>query len=210
MVEFQDLLISAAPGVGAALLSVYNFYKSRQGPVIKISPIYQVGVINLEEDETAYKLLILSIPFENFGTAVGSINSVKLELTWDNQRSVLYPIRRVELTKSEEEYIHQEDFVDLLPILPVYVPAFSGASHTFEFHDLKTPFPIEKDIQAILHISYKNHKKVVKHEFIIHITNQTWRSSSSFNDAVSYSYSAPPNDPEFHADRLYGNVKSAR
>ena len=61
MVEFQDLIISAAPGVGAAILSVYNYFKSRQGPVIKVSPIYQVGIINLEEDDVPYKLLILSL-----------------------------------------------------------------------------------------------------------------------------------------------------
>ncbi|MHA2053751.1 MAG: hypothetical protein ACW99F_09145, partial [Candidatus Hodarchaeales archaeon] len=67
-----------------------------------------------------------------------------------------------------------------------------------------------KDIQALLHILYMNHKKSVKHKFKIHITNQNWRSSSSFNVAVTYSYNAPPSDPEFHVDRLYGNVKSAR
>ncbi len=113
--DLTGLMMSAAPGVGAAALSIYNFFKARRGAVINISHIYQFGVINLFDDGKDFKLLYVSIPFENDGSSVGTIDSVKLEVKWGDNKTILYPIRRIELSKPEDDsIIHQEDFVEQL------------------------------------------------------------------------------------------------
>jgi hypothetical protein len=208
--ELPEILMSAAPGIGAAVLSVYNFLKARRGAIINISHIYQFGVINLYDDGKDFKLLYLSIPFENDGSSVGTINSIKLELKWDNNTTVLYPIRRIELSKPEDDsIIHQEDFIEQLPILPIYVEPHSGACSTFEFHDVgENPFPRTEKIDARILIVYSGKKKTEK-EFKIQISETSWNRSESYDLAVSYDFIGPPDDPDFEVTRLWGNAKDA-
>ncbi|MFX0181934.1 MAG: hypothetical protein ACFE95_02530 [Candidatus Hodarchaeota archaeon] len=167
--QLVQMAFSAIPGIGAAILSIYNFLKARKGPDIKISQISQFGTINLLEEYC--KLFYLAIPFENHGTAVGAINSIKLELTWEDNKNILYPVRRVELTGSGEEAIlHQEDFSEQQPLFPVYVPAYGGDTYMFEFHDIQNPFPIETDIRVRLIASYQDGKTKTEKEFIVNVT----------------------------------------
>jgi hypothetical protein len=209
MSEIPGLLMSAAPGVGAAALSIYNFLKARRGAVVNISHIYQFGVINLF-DEKDFKLLYLTIPFENDGSSVGTIDSVKLEVKWGDSKTILYPIRRIELNKPEDDsVIHQEDFVEQLPILPIYVPPQSGACFTFEFHDVgENPFPRTETIDARILVVYSGKKKTEK-SFKMQISETSWNRSESYDLAVSYDFIGPPDDPDFEVTRLWGNAKDA-
>jgi hypothetical protein len=207
--DLTGLMMSAAPGVGAAALSIYNFFKARRGAVINISHIYQFGVINLFDGKD-FKLLYLSIPFENDGNSVGTIDSVKLEVKWGDNKTILYPIRRIELNKPEDDsVIHQEDFVEQLPILPIYVPPHSGACFTFEFHDVgENPFPRTDKMDARILVIYSGKKKTEK-EFKIQISETSWNRSESYDLAVSYDFIGPPDDPDFEVTRLWGNAKDA-
>jgi hypothetical protein len=206
-----EMIISAVPGVGAAILSIYNYFKARKGAEIAISHIYQFGSINLYDDGKDFKVLFLSLPFENQGTAVGAINSVKLVITWDNNRTVLYPVRRVELTKPENDSVlHQEDFAEQLPILPVYVSAYSGTTYTFEFHDVgENPFPRTEEVNAKIIVTYKNGKKRVEKDFVMQISERSWNRSESYDLAISYDIIPPKDDPEFNTTRLWGSVKDS-
>ncbi|MFW9906712.1 MAG: hypothetical protein ACFFFH_20570 [Candidatus Thorarchaeota archaeon] len=210
----QDILtqtiLPAIPGIGAALLSIYNFLKARRGAVLKLSHIYQFGSINLHDEGKDFKLIYLTIPFENQGTAVGAVNSIKLVLSWHGNRTVLYPARRVELSDPEDDaVIHQEDFKTSLPILPVYIPAYDGASFTFEFHDVdENPFPVEHDVNAELSIIYDGKKKVIK-EFPMKISSESWSRSESYDLAISYDFITPPEDPDFKVTRLWGRAKDS-
>lgn len=206
--EIIQMAFSAVPGIGAAILSIYNFLKARKGPDIKISQISQFGIINLLEEDC--KLFYIAIPFENHGTAVGSINSVKLELTWEDNNNKLYPVRRVELTGSGEDAIlHQEDFSEQQPLFPVYVPAYGGETYMFEFHDLENPFPIGKDVKIRLIASYQDSKTKTEKEFTINVTKWAWNRSSTYKNAVCFDYIAPADDPDFKVERLYSRVQDA-
>ncbi|MFX0125281.1 MAG: hypothetical protein ACFFAE_16760, partial [Candidatus Hodarchaeota archaeon] len=173
-----QMILPALPGIGAAVLSIYNFLRARRGAVLELSHIYQFGVINLHDEGKDFKLIYLTIPFENQGTSVGTVNSIKLELSWQGNRTILYPARRVELAIPEDDaVIHQEDFKTVLPILPVYIPAYNGASFTFEFHDVdENPFPVEQDVNTGLSIIYDGKKKVKK-EFTMKVSSESWSRS---------------------------------
>ena len=208
--DLTGIMMSAAPGVGAAALSIYNFLKARKGAVVKISHIYQFGVINIEDNGKDFKLLYLSIPFENDGTSVGVIDSIKLELAWNNNKTILYPIRRIELSKPEDDsVIHQEDFVEQLPILPVYVPPHSGECYSFEFHDVdENPFPVKEKIKARILVTY-NRKQKTDTEFDMQVSETSWNRSESYDFAISYDFIGPPDDPDFKVTRLWGSAKDA-
>jgi len=195
--DLTGIIMSAAPGVGAAALSIYNFLKARKGAVI-------------DDEGKDFKLLYLSIPFENYGSSIGTINSVKLELSWGNNKTVLYPIRRIELTKPENDaIIHQEDFLEQLPILPVYVPPQTGACFSFEFHDVgENPFPVKEPVKARILVTYGGKNKT-EMEFTMKVTETSWNRSESYDLAVSYDFIGPPNDPDFEVVRLWGNAKDA-
>ncbi len=206
----SEIILPALPGIGAAALSIYNFLRARRGAVLDLSHIYQFGAINLHDEGKDFKLIYLTIPFENHGTSVGTVNSIKLELSWQGNRTFLYPARRVELADPEDDaVIHQEDFKTSLPILPVYIPAYDGASFTFEFHDVdENPFPVEQDVNAELSIIY-NGKKKVKKEFLMKISSESWSRSESYELAISYDFIAPPEDPDFKVTRLWGRAKDS-
>ncbi|MFX0172239.1 MAG: hypothetical protein ACFE9L_09980 [Candidatus Hodarchaeota archaeon] len=205
--QLTQMASSAIPGIRAAILSIYNFLKARKGPDIKISQISQFGIINLLEEDC--KLLYLAIPLENHGTAVGSINSVKLELSWENNSNILYPVRRVELTgPGKEAILHQEDFTEVQPLFPVYVPAYGGATYIFEFHDLDNAFPIGTDVKVRLTALYSDGKKKTRKELIIHITDWAWNRSETYDNAVCFDYIAPTDDPDFKVERLYTRVRN--
>lgn len=205
-----QMILPAIPGVGAAALSVYNFLKARRGAVLELSHIYQFGTINLHDDGKDFKLLYVTIPFENQGTSVGTVNSIKLELQWQGNKTVLYPVRRVELAAPEDDAVfHQEDFKTSLPILPVYVPANDGASFTFEFHDVdENPFPVDQEVSVKLSIIYDGKKKTNK-EFSMKISSESWSRSESYDLAISYDFIAPPEDPDFKVTRLWGRAKDS-
>lgn len=208
--DLTGIAMSAAPGVGAAALSIYNFLKARKGALIKISHIYQFGVINIYDDGKDFKLLYLSIPFENNGTSVGAIDSIKLELTWGANKTVLYPIRRVELNNPEDNAVlHQEDFAEQLPTLPVYVPPHDGAYFGFEFHDVgDNPFPRTEEINARILVTYSGKQKTER-EFKMQISERSWNRSESYDLAISYDFIGPPDDPDFEVTRLWGSAKDA-
>ncbi|MHA1967872.1 MAG: hypothetical protein ACW964_08735 [Candidatus Hodarchaeales archaeon] len=205
-----QMILPAIPGVGAAALSIYNFLKARRGAVLELSHIYQFGTINLHDDGKDFKLLYLTIPFENQGTSVGTVNSIKLELQWQGNKTVLYPARRVELADPEDDAVlHQEDFKTSLPILPVYVPANDGASFTFEFHDVdENPFPVDQEVSVKLSMIYDGKKKV-DNEFSMKISSESWSRSESYDLAISYDFIAPPEDPDFKVTRLWGRAKDS-
>ena len=205
-----QMILPALPGIGAAVLSIYNFFKARRGAVLDLSHIYQFGTINLYDDGKDFKLIYLTIPFENQGSSVGTVNSIKLELSWSGNSTFLYPARRVELADPEDDaVIHQEDFKTSLPILPVYIPAYDGASFTFEFHDVdENPFPVDQDVNARLSIIYDRKKKLTK-EFTMKVSSESWSRSESYNLAISYDFIAPPEDPDFKVTRLWGRAKDS-
>lgn len=120
-------------------------------------------------------------------------------------------MRRIELSKPENDAVlHQEDFVEQLPILPVYVPAYSGASYSFEFHDVgENPFPWQEKISAKIMVTFNNGKEKVEKDFIIQISERSWNRSESYDLAISYDFIAPADDPDFNVTRLWGNVKDA-
>ena len=206
----SEIILPALPGMGAAVLSIYNFLRARRGAVLKLSHIYQFGAINLHDEGKDFKLIYLTIPFENQGTSVGTVNSIKLELSWQGNKTFLYPARRVELADPEDDaVIHQEDFKTSLPILPVYIPAYDGAWFTFEFHDVdENPFPVEQDVNALLSIIYNGKKKIEK-EFTMKISPESWSRSESYDLAISYDFIAPPEDPDFKVTRLWGRAKDS-
>jgi hypothetical protein len=208
--ELTQMILPALPGVGAAVLSIYNFLKARRGAVLQLSHIYQFGSINLHDEGKDFKLIYLTVPFENQGSSVGTVNSIKLELAWQGNRTVLYPARRVDLADPEDDAVlHQEDFKTSLPILPVYVPAHDGASFTFEFHDVdENPFPVDQTVNAGLSIIYDG-KKNVKKEFTMKISPESWSRSESYDLAISYDFIAPPEDPDFKVTRLWGRAKDS-
>lgn len=188
-------LVPAIPGIGAAALAIYNFLKARSGAEVHISPMYNFGFINLARDKIPNKIMFFTFSFENIGTSVASINTLKLEVLWSEKRTVMYPMRRVELTKPEKgTLVYQENFAEVLPVLPVYVPPYSGETFTFEFHDIKNPFPIEEDTRGIITVTYRGGEKEAQYEFPMRITEKLWRASRG---NVINEYVTPPDEPEF-------------
>ena len=188
-------LVPAIPGIAASALAIYNFLKARSGAEVHISPMYNFGFINLERDKIPKKIMFFTFSFENIGTSVASINTMKLEILWPEKRTVMYPMRRVELTKPEKgTLVYQENFAEVLPVLPVYVPSYSGETFTFEFQDIINPFPIEEDTRGILTVTYRGGEKEAQYEFPMRITERLWRASRG---NVIYEYVTPPDETEF-------------
>ena len=111
----------------------------------------------------------------NVGSSIGSIYGLKLEFIAKNdpkKRTVMYPMRRVHVEAGPEgtARMGQQNMIDDLPLLPIYVPPSNGVSFLFEFHDIHDEFKTELDTEysAKVHVTYDGDKKATG-EFIYKI-----------------------------------------
>jgi Leucine-rich repeat (LRR) protein len=157
-----SLIGAALPGVAAALLSAYNWWIMRRGAVIKPDRFINYGLLNVTfEGHQRYsrqeKILYFPVLLNNVGTKAGLVSNIEIFFKGANGEKKLDISRRVDVTASSIE--------ELVPPMPVSVPAGEGLQVTFEcIDDENDVIPINEELICRIAVNY-GHKRTSSIEF---------------------------------------------
>jgi len=157
----SDLITYAAylPGIGAVLLSLYNWYQMRRGAVIKLNQSVSYGLIRDEEIDGAVKYYFPILTY-NEGSKAGMITAITISFKSSTGEKRIDISRRVEMI--HEEGTEEEDIsiIGLEPMFPYFVPADEGNVTIFECIDYDHEvIPLNKRLTCKISIRYDNKKK---------------------------------------------------
>ncbi len=157
-----DILLGSVPGLGAAVLSLYNLYIINRGAVVVPEPLVRFGVWNISRGkEDIKKMLFFPIVLNNIGVKPGLVSNV--QLFFDGQEMEVG--RRVELNPLVEMSAHslsQQNFRELIPTFPFFVASKQGEIVLLECYDNDSSnqlVPLDMDVEMEVVVTYSNGRK---------------------------------------------------
>jgi hypothetical protein len=168
----EDLLSwSYLPGIGAAFLSVYNWFQSRRGPKLTPNKFVTYGYWGVGTT----KYLYIPILINNDGRRAGLVSDIKITFESADDKKQLKILRRVELImdtdrSSRSQGPDRRDYKDIVPLLPVSIPANSGEFIILECLDSTGDdacIRIDQESSCIIEISYHNTKSKIAFPYIL-------------------------------------------
>lgn len=169
--SLSDTLLdmSYIPGVGAAFLAVYNWFQLRKGP--KLIPIEFVTYGFFPTATQNH--LFFPILVNNDGRNVGLVSDLSISFEGSDAKSHLTIKRRVELRMDEDRTNRSpnpdlRDYKELVPLLPVHIPANSGEFVILECIDVTDERQVIQEdakLTCTIEIKYSNRKSNVSFPF---------------------------------------------
>lgn len=159
--------ITALPGIGAAVMSLYNWFQANRGGVLEPDRIISFGVWNVSRTDGNRKFLYFPITVHNIGIKPGILNDVSI--TFDGRPVEIG--RRVKLNPQSTGGAHnlsQQDFIEEIPPFPLFVPPKQGEILLLECYDSPENEAIipDKNLNCIISINYgKGNQKEIKFPF---------------------------------------------
>ncbi|MFX0114063.1 MAG: leucine-rich repeat domain-containing protein [Candidatus Hodarchaeota archaeon] len=157
-----------APAVAALLLSLYNWYLMRRGANIQPDKLITYGLQNITwEDHQRYnrqeKYLYFPVLLNNEGMKAGVVSNIEIFFKGANGEKKIETVRRVDMNKAGGQLTIEE----LVPPLPISIPAGEGMTVTFECRDAGNEIiPINEDLTCKIAVRYgKNHTSSIKFPF---------------------------------------------
>ncbi|MHA2095466.1 MAG: hypothetical protein ACW98F_12675, partial [Candidatus Hodarchaeales archaeon] len=167
----QDILTSEIityaaylPGVGAVLLSLYNWYQMRRGAVIKLNQPVNFGLIRDEEKDGAINYYFPVLTY-NEGSKAGMITDMTISFKSGTSEKRIDISRRVEMVHEEGTEEEDTSIIGSNPMFPFFVPADEGNVTIFECVDYDHEVILRnKPLTCKINIKY-DHKKKSSIEF---------------------------------------------
>ena len=132
----SDLITYAAylPGIGAVLLSLYNWYQMRRGAVIKLNQPVNYALVRDEEKDGATNFYVPILTY-NEGSKAGMVTDLTISFKSSTSEKRIDISKRVEMV--QEEGTENEDtlITNMEPTFPFFVPADEGNVTLFECVD---------------------------------------------------------------------------
>ncbi len=158
-----DMLAAALPGVAAVLLSLYNWFQMRRDANLEIEPFVTYGAhypvaIQRQSSRPLAKFLYIPVVIGNTGYKAGMINDIILTAKYKSDEKYLKINRRVELHKQEGSnplIYKKEDFLEVVPSFPAYVPPQESTMILLECEDEDhEALPLNEDLQFKILINF--------------------------------------------------------
>ncbi|MFQ5980222.1 MAG: leucine-rich repeat domain-containing protein [Candidatus Heimdallarchaeota archaeon] len=174
--EELTLVGAALPGVAAALLSAWNWWQMRRGAVIKPDRFVNYGLRNVTfEEHHRYsrkeKILYFPVLLNNVGTKAGLVSNIDIffkPAKGANGEKKLEIARRVDVKMTGDSVSIDE----LVPPMPVSIPAGEGKQVTFEcVDDENDVIPINEELTCRIAVRY-GHNRKSSFEFPFKLTSE--------------------------------------
>lgn len=146
------ILGSYASSLFAVLFGLYNFYKARESAKLKLSPIVEIGIMQLQEKFYFYIPMLLN----NVGSQPGYLEWIDLhfEDVETGEHFPFYITKNVEGRKINE-------IKSILPLFPILIPGHGTTSVVFEFKQgKKKNILVDRDYRGIFTFHYNDDKKL--------------------------------------------------
>ncbi|MHA2294569.1 MAG: leucine-rich repeat domain-containing protein [Candidatus Hodarchaeales archaeon] len=138
--QFGTTIAAATPGLAAVLLALYNRYMLMRGAILEPDPFVTYGLSAFDPVEgKPRKIFYFPILVNNSGSKTGLITDVEITFQGTDEEKILYVERRVEVkqgpTSRDLLSYRREDFQELVPQFPAYVPPNEGSTLLLECID---------------------------------------------------------------------------
>ncbi|MFX0174433.1 MAG: hypothetical protein ACFE9L_21350 [Candidatus Hodarchaeota archaeon] len=156
MVNIFDpaILGSYASSLFAVLIALYNFYKARESAKLTLSPIVEMGIMQLEKKFFFYIPMLIN----NAGSQPGYLEWIDLyfEDVETIERFPFYVTKKVEGRKINE-------IKSILPLFPIVIPGHDTTSVVFEFtQGKKKKILVDRDYRGVFTFYYNDDKKLTQ------------------------------------------------
>lgn len=151
-IDFLDpaILGSYASSLFAILLALYNLYKAREAAKLSVSPVVEIGTLQIGTP----KLLYFPLLFTNDGARAAHLGWIELYLE-DVTTKKQYPFY---ITKNVMGRKFNE-IKSILPLFPISIQGHSSQNVVLEFSEGKNnKVPLDKELRAVFTFRYNDEK----------------------------------------------------
>ncbi len=166
--EIFGYAAAAVPGVGAGLLSLYNWYKMQGGAKLAVEPFVTYGLYHPSRGQKAdEKYLYVPILINNTGPKTGVVTNVEITFRSEKMEEKALKIEKRVETENTTGSSTNDDFVVAVPQFPTFVPDSEGSLIMVECLDIENDvIPVDEDlICKITVFDGKNRKNSVEFPF---------------------------------------------
>ena len=153
-----EFIISISTGGFALVMSIYNFWKSRQGPRVVLGEFVEIGAMLAFSPQTRLEHLLLYLPinFFNDGSDTAMVTDVTIAVEGDEGVVPMYLMKRVKGRIAEE-------IESIKPEFPIFIEVGKGSVETFEFMDgPEAALKLDKAYQITITANYNFKRSVSK------------------------------------------------
>ena len=146
------------PGVGAALLSAYNWYRLRQGANLKLDKIVSYAI---KPETSNINKFYFPVLVHNVGTNTGMVHDLVISFKSTGEEKTVDIERRIEFEGIDDE----STFKNIEPMFPFFIPEGEGGVVVFECVDHDDDvIPVNEHLKCTVEIHY-GHKKRTRTSF---------------------------------------------
>ena len=164
--DLLSMLYPALPGIGAVLLSLYNWYTLRQGGRIRPLKIVNYGIWAIKSNEKMVKHLFLPVILDNSAIKPALVTDIVISFQSTAGASKQIAIkRRIELNmpgnmsgKNVMEF-KQAYTKELVPFYPIPVNGQEGNMVMLDCIDLEEAIVLDTDCSCTIEVSYSANKR---------------------------------------------------
>ena len=165
-IDYQTILYSALPGIGAVLLSLYNWYILRQGGRIKPLKIVNYGIWAIKKDPTMFKHLFMPIILDNSAIKPALVTDIQISFQGPNGESKQIDVKkRIELNmpgstsgKTVIEF-KQAYTKELVPFYPIPINGQEGNMVMLDCLDSENAITLDTECICTIEVSYGANKR---------------------------------------------------
>jgi hypothetical protein len=189
----EDFLVNwlgYIPGVGAAIISIRNWWVLRKGADITPLPIVNYGLWAIKSGDKTNKMLILPLLFNNDGVKNGLVVNVEVSFSSGGQYKPIQIRRKIRLNDFSEQEMRNMNLTDFRnkvissvnPSFPVPVYAHEGNTAMFEGFDGDNAIPIGKETMCQIKVIQQDGKtnsiefpfRLTQEQFDNTVNNLSW------------------------------------
>lgn len=166
MDDILTMLYPALPGIGAVLLSLYNWYTLRQGGRIRPLKVVNYGLWAIKSNEKLVKHLFLPIILDNSAIKPALVTDIVISFQSNAGASKQIAVnRRIELnmpasTSGKTVFEFKAAYTkELVPFYPIPVNGQEGNMVMLDCIDLEGAIDLDTDSSCIIEVTYGSNKR---------------------------------------------------
>lgn len=175
--DIKNYAVTAAPGIGAAVLSVYNFLQNQKGANLHPVEFLNFGIISPAKHHHTSEILdnktvfYFPVLINNTGIKPGSVKNVQIIFTDLHESNQFKIDKRVEFNSKigviQGQNVSEDQFIDVFPQMPITVPPKDGITLIFRGIDWDNEVvPIDTELKCSIVIKYGlKKKKIIEFNF---------------------------------------------
>ena len=170
-----SILYSIVPSLGAVALSVYNFYKLREGGKIRPLKILNYGLWTANVKDRKVKNMFLPIILDNYALKSAMVTNISIFFSNNGQEKELTINRKIDLqmppgsmSGMDVNQFRINHTKELVPFYPITVPGQESVMCFLDCTDREDAITVDQNLECKIVVEYGSKgKSSIKFPFLL-------------------------------------------